>query len=112
MYSIIHIENWAVGGFLDTALTTSSINTIFSIYRIERDDIVGLSERRQAEIERLHAKIQELTEEVSRAVAGKCEAQARLEDIDAKEMNLTFKQKRLDEEKKFLGSQIQLLQVC
>jgi len=78
--------------------------------KIERDDIVGLSERRQAEIERLHAKIQELTEEVSRAVAGKCEAQARLEDIDAKEMNLTFKQKRLDEEKKFLGSQIQLLQ--
>ena len=79
--------------------------------RAERDDIAGLSERRGEEIERLHEKTRELTEEVSTAVSSKCEAQARLDDLDTKEMNISFKEKRFTEEKAFLESQIELLKV-
>ena len=77
--------------------------------KAERDDIAGLSERRGEEIERLHEKTRELTEEVSTAVSSKCEAQARLDDLDTKEMNISFKEKRFTEEKAFLESQIELL---
>ena len=79
--------------------------------RAERDDIDGLSKRRLEEIERLHTKVRELSDELSRAVAAKCEAQSRLEDLDTKEMNISFKEKRFNEEKTFLDSQISMLQV-
>ena len=59
----------------------------------------------------MHAKIRQMTDEVSSAVSAKCEAQARLEDLDTKEMNISFKEKRFNEEKVFLESQIELLKV-
>ena len=41
--------------------------------RAEKEDVSGLSDRRQEEIERLHARIGELSEELKRAVTAKCE---------------------------------------
>ena len=87
-----------------------NINDKF-LLRAEKDDIAGLSERRLEEIERLHSKIRELTEEVNRAVSAKCEAVSRLEDLDTKESNLQFKERRFIEEKNFLESQIEMLKV-
>ena len=81
------------------------------IFRAERDDISGVSERRQEEIERLHTKVKDLTEERDQAVSLRCEAQARLEDLQSKEINIEFREKRLAEERTFLESQIQMLKV-
>ena len=52
-----------------------------------------------------------MNEENKRAVAAKCEAHARLEDLDMKETNIAYKEKRFNEEKTFLDSQIAMLQV-
>ena len=84
---------------------------MFFFIRAEKDDISSLSDRRLVEIERLHCKVKELNEENKRAVAAKCEAHARLEDLDAKEANIAYKEKRFNEEKSFLDSQIAMLQV-
>jgi len=78
--------------------------------KAEKEDVSGLSDRRQEEIERLHARIGELSDELKRAVTAKCEAEARLDDLGNKEMSLSFKERRFNEEKEFLQSQISALQ--
>ena len=50
--------------------------------------------------------------DVFRATAAKCEAQGRSEEIESRELQLSFKENRFIEEKQFLESQIRLLQVC
>ena len=78
--------------------------------RAERDDLAGLSERRQADIERLHGDLKNLTDQLGQANNARCEAQVKVEEIESKEVNLAYREKRLEEEREFLKSQITMLQ--
>ncbi len=47
----------------------------------------------------------------TRATAAKCEAQGKAEEIESREVQLSFRETRFTEEKQFLESQIRMLQV-
>jgi len=78
--------------------------------KAERDDLAGLSERRQGDIERLHGDLKNMTEQLGQANNARCEAQVKVEEVESKEVNLAYREKRLEEEREFFKSQISMLQ--
>ena len=97
--------------------------------RAEREDMVSLAERRQAELTRAGAEIRSLTEEVARAQTAKVslaggqysvlssdcyhlqtEALVRIDEVESREAQLEHKEKRLAEEKTFYEQQMKQLE--
>ncbi|XP_055390315.1 nucleoprotein TPR [Condylostylus longicornis] len=75
----------------------------------ERDSLLKMNERRNAEVERLQSDLKSLEQQLKAAVHAKCEALAKIDEIQAKEVALDFKEKRMEQERTILTSQIQSL---
>ncbi|XP_055634445.1 nucleoprotein TPR isoform X2 [Toxorhynchites rutilus septentrionalis] len=75
----------------------------------ERDTLLNAVERKTLEIERLQADVIALEQKLKSANVNKCEAMAKLEEIQSKEFSLDFKEKRMDKELSLRDNQIQRL---
>lgn len=75
----------------------------------ERDSLMKMVERRNFEVERLEADINALKQQLQSAINSKCEALSKYDEIQHKEVNLEFKEKRLDQERVLLQNQIDML---
>ncbi|CAH2091137.1 unnamed protein product [Euphydryas editha] len=75
----------------------------------ERNDLTRILQRRDAEIERLTAAETSLSQQLRAAIDSKCEALALNDEIQNKELSLQYREKRLDQERVLLNSQITAL---
>ncbi|XP_065213613.1 nucleoprotein TPR-like isoform X2 [Planococcus citri] len=85
-------------------------------YRIQRDDIAdeksslqAILNRRSNELENLKSDYDSINEKYKLAVQEKIEALTQLDEIQAKKIELDFKEKRLEQEKNLINEQINLL---
>ncbi|XP_041986202.1 nucleoprotein TPR isoform X2 [Aricia agestis] len=72
----------------------------------ERNDLTRILERRDKEIERLTSNETSLSQQLRAAIDAKCEALALNDEIQSKELSLQYREKRLDQERVLLNSQI------
>ncbi|KAH8280493.1 hypothetical protein KR018_008595 [Drosophila ironensis] len=75
----------------------------------ERDSLLNMNERQAAELERLKQDVHAYQQQLSTAIAAKCEAIARLDEIQSKEVSLELKERRMEGERSTLQQEIQLL---
>ncbi|XP_058455681.1 nucleoprotein TPR isoform X3 [Malaya genurostris] len=75
----------------------------------ERDTLLNAVERKTLEVERLQADVIALEQKLKSANVTKCEALAKLEEIQSKEFSLDFKERRMDKELSMRDNQIQKL---
>jgi nucleoprotein TPR len=75
----------------------------------ERNDLFELAERRQQEVERLHAEWQTLSKQLGEANEEKCRALVASEDVKSKEVSLQYRERRMEEEREYLNSQVRTL---
>lgn len=72
----------------------------------ERNDLTRILQRRDTEIERLTANETSLSNQLRAAIDTKCEALAQNDEIQSKELALQYREKRIDQERTLLNSQI------
>lgn len=75
----------------------------------ERDSLLKMVERRNFEVERLEEDVKALKQQLQSAINAKCEALSRFDEIQHKESAIEFKEKRIDQERVLLQSQIDML---
>lgn len=75
----------------------------------ERDELAKMVDRRNAELERMQSDIDMLSRQLESAVGAKCEALAQSEEVAAMKLTLEYKEKRLDQERNLLQSQLESL---
>ncbi|XP_046396406.1 nucleoprotein TPR isoform X2 [Ischnura elegans] len=84
----------------------ASLNRKQTAYCEEREDLLRRLERRDNEIERLNVDNKTLSDQLLAASAAKCEALAHADQIEAKEVELLNREKRMEQEHKILTSRI------
>ncbi|XP_075979223.1 nuclear basket protein megator isoform X2 [Anticarsia gemmatalis] len=72
----------------------------------ERNDLTRILQRRDAEVERLTASETALSQQLRAAIDAKCEALAQNDEIQSKELSLQYREKRIEQERTLLNSQI------
>lgn len=72
----------------------------------ERNDLTRILQRRDTEIERLTANETSLSQQLRAAIDTKCEALAQNDEIQSKELALQYREKRIEQERTLLNSQI------
>ncbi|XP_013172192.1 PREDICTED: nucleoprotein TPR-like isoform X2 [Papilio xuthus] len=72
----------------------------------ERNDLTHILERRNAKIEMLIANETSLSEQLRAAIDSKCEALTLNNDIQSKELALQYREKRMEQERVLLNTQI------
>ncbi|KAH8284859.1 hypothetical protein KR054_001927 [Drosophila jambulina] len=75
----------------------------------ERDSLMRVIERQQAEMDRLKQDLHNYQQQLNSAIVAKCEAIARVDEIQSKEMALGAKERRYESERTMLQQEIQLL---
>ncbi|KAJ8928669.1 hypothetical protein NQ314_018763 [Rhamnusium bicolor] len=75
----------------------------------ERDEHLKMMQRRNAEVERLQAEINTLTKQLESAVNTKCEALAQADEVASMKITLEYREKRMDQERALLNSQMESL---
>ncbi|XP_023303718.2 nucleoprotein TPR [Lucilia cuprina] len=96
--------------------TTSSYERELSTLRNEkkaiaddRDHLLKVIERQNSELERLQQDLKAYQQQLKAAITAKCEALARVDEIESKEVALDFKERRMEQEREMLHKQIQTL---
>lgn len=94
--------------------TISRLETENIEYRRQRDNIINerdalqsTLESRCAEIDRLQCDVRELEKQLKAAVNAKYDAMAKYDEVQAKEASLEYKERRMEQEKNILTSQLQ-----
>lgn len=72
----------------------------------ERNDLTRILQRRDAEVERFTANEASLSQQLRAAIDAKCEAFALNDEIQSKELSLQYREKRIEQERVLLNSQI------
>ncbi|RVE41975.1 hypothetical protein evm_013384 [Chilo suppressalis] len=72
----------------------------------ERNDLTRILQRRDVEIERLTASEESNSQQLRAAINAKCEALALNDEIQSKELSLQYREKRIEQERVLLNSQI------
>lgn len=72
----------------------------------ERNDLTRILQRRDTEVERLTASDAALSQQLRAAIDAKCEALALNDDVQSKELSLQYREKRIEQERTLLNSQI------
>ncbi|XP_028165635.1 nucleoprotein TPR isoform X1 [Ostrinia furnacalis] len=72
----------------------------------ERNDLTRILQRRDVEIERLTANEVSISQQLRAAIDAKCEALALNDEIQSKELSLQYREKRIEQERVLLNSQI------
>ncbi|XP_055837901.1 nucleoprotein TPR isoform X2 [Episyrphus balteatus] len=75
----------------------------------ERDSLLKAIERQNSELERLQQELKSCQSQLKAAINSKCEALARVDEIESKEAALDFKEKRMEQERAILTNQVQTL---
>lgn len=75
----------------------------------DRDEKLKMLQRRDAEIERLQADLSTLTKQLEGAVNAKCEALAQADEVASTKLRLEYREKRMEQERQLLSSQIESL---
>lgn len=75
----------------------------------ERDALQGSLESRNAEIERLKGDVRELEKQLKAAVNAKYDAITKYDEIQSKEAALEYKERRMEQDKNILTSQLESL---
>ncbi|XP_063920607.1 nucleoprotein TPR isoform X2 [Zophobas morio] len=75
----------------------------------ERDEHLKMLQRRNNEIERLQADLSTLTKQLEGAVNAKCEALAQADEVASMKLRLEYREKRIEQERQLLNSQIESL---
>lgn len=75
----------------------------------ERDALQSNLESRTAEIERLKGDVRELEKQLKAAINAKYDAIAKYDEIQSKEASLEYKERRMEQDKTILTSQLQSL---
>lgn len=75
----------------------------------ERDELAKMVDRRNAELERLQSDVELLTKQLEAAVGAKCEALAQSDEVASLKLTLEYKEKRLEQERGLLSSQMESL---
>ncbi|KAM8712328.1 hypothetical protein ACLKA7_012790 [Drosophila subpalustris] len=75
----------------------------------ERDSLLKVIERQNGELERLKQDLSTYQQQLRSAITAKCEAIARLDEVQSKEVSLDIKERRLESERAMLQNEIQLL---
>ncbi|XP_013390064.1 nucleoprotein TPR [Lingula anatina] len=75
----------------------------------DKKDLSELLEKRSGEIDRLNNELQSLTEQLTAANNAKCEALAKVDELQSQDVSSQFKMKRLEQERDQLQQQIQWL---
>lgn len=75
----------------------------------ERDTHLKMAERKSGEVERLQSDVTVLKQQLQLSINEKCEALAKVNEIQSKELNLEFKEKRLEQERHHLNATIKQL---
>lgn len=75
----------------------------------ERDELLKMVERRNAEVERMQSDINLLSKQLEAAVSAKCEALAQADEVASMKLTIEYKEKRLEQERMLLNSQVQSL---
>lgn len=75
----------------------------------DRDEQLTMLQRRIGEVERLQLDIETLTKQLEDAINTKCEALAKAEEVESMKMTLEYKEKRLEQNRSLMNSQIQSL---
>ncbi|EFA01249.2 nucleoprotein TPR isoform X2 [Tribolium castaneum] len=75
----------------------------------ERDEHLQMLQRRDSEIERLQADLSTLTKQLEGAVNAKCEALAQADEVASMKLRLEYREKRMEQERQLLNSQIETL---
>ncbi|KAF5304003.1 hypothetical protein FQA39_LY01788 [Lamprigera yunnana] len=75
----------------------------------EKDELAKLLERSSAEVQRQHMEITTLTSQLHNAVDAKCKALTDIGEIESMKLTLEYKEKRLDQERTLLNSQVESL---
>lgn len=75
----------------------------------DRESLLKILERRNLEIERLESDVKHLRRQLKTAVETKCEAVTKFDDIQHKMKQIEFKERRFEQEKSMLETQIENL---
>lgn len=75
----------------------------------ERDELLKMVERRNAEVERMQSDISLLSKQLDAAVTAKCEALAQNDEIASMKLTIEYKEKRLEQERTLMNTQLQSL---
>lgn len=75
----------------------------------ERDALQSTLESRYSEIERLKCDVKELNNQLGAAINAKYDAIAKYDEIQAREASLEYKERRMDQDRNILQSQLQSL---
>lgn len=75
----------------------------------DRDHLLKVIERQNSELERLQQDLKTYQQQLRAAISAKCEALARVDEIESKEVSLDFKERRMEQEREMLHKQIQTL---
>ncbi|KAH8253929.1 hypothetical protein KR032_007674 [Drosophila birchii] len=75
----------------------------------ERDSLMRVIERQQAEMDRLKQDLHNYQKQLNSAIIAKCEAIARVDEIQSKELALGVKERRYESERTMQQQEIQLL---
>lgn len=75
----------------------------------ERDEHLKMIQRRNGEIERLQSELNIITKQLESAVNAKCEALAQADEVASLKVTLEYKEKRMEQERTLLNSQMENL---
>ncbi|XP_017477358.1 PREDICTED: nucleoprotein TPR isoform X2 [Rhagoletis zephyria] len=75
----------------------------------ERDSLLKLIERQKSELDRLQEEIHSYQQQLKNAITSKCEAIARVDEIESQKVALDFKERRMEQERTMLHNQIRTL---
>ena len=73
----------------------------------DRDEIQGMFDRRNNELERIKSDMNTLSKQLEAAVYAKCEAISNAEEVSAMKLTLEYKEKRLEQERTLMNAQLQ-----
>ncbi|XP_056646603.1 nucleoprotein TPR isoform X2 [Diorhabda sublineata] len=75
----------------------------------EKDEHLRMINRRNAEIERLQTDLNALAKQLETAVNAKCEALAQIDEVASLKLNIEYREKRIEQERVLLSSQVESL---
>ncbi|XP_014090746.1 nucleoprotein TPR [Bactrocera oleae] len=75
----------------------------------ERDSLLKLIERQKSELDRLQEEIHSYQQQLKNAISSKCDAIARVDEIESQKVALDFKERRMEQERAMLHNQIRTL---
>ncbi|KAL3284423.1 hypothetical protein HHI36_018582 [Cryptolaemus montrouzieri] len=75
----------------------------------ERDEHLKMLQRRNLEIERMQSDMKSLMEQLETATNTKCEALAKADAVESMKLTLEYREKRINQERSLLNSQVESL---